>query len=164
MNTAAPAAHPADQAIEAAMTQDAPVQEGGDRPQYLERTPEDYLATLPPELRSSFNEPQLAAVTQLLEAAIAKPSPKLVDLRFWVDFLAYRYYVVFFLGKDRRSRERPELTQPMAQTGNLVIALLLLIGVNLLISLFVLLIAYAIKSAVGYSLLPNPHDHVSLLR
>ena len=139
------------------MTPDALQNAVDDRPQYLERTPEDYLETLAPELRSSFTEPQLEAVKQLLGAAIPKPAPKLVDLRFWVNFLAYRYYVVFLLGKDRRQRERPELAQPMARKGNAVTALMLLVGLNLLISLFILLIAYLIKSVIGYSLLPNPH-------
>lgn len=139
------------------MTPDSLTNAVDDRPQYLEKTPADYLDTLAPELRSSLTEPQLEAVTQLLEAAIPKPSPKLVDLRFSVNFLAYRYYVVLFLGKERRGQERPELAQPMARKGNAMTALMLLVGVNLLISLFILLIAYLIKSAIGYSLLPNPH-------
>lgn len=139
------------------MSQDLSEQAGDDRPHYLERTPSDYLDTLPPALRSSFSEPQLEAVKQMLAAAIPKPSPKLVDLRFWVDFLAYRYYVVFLLGKDRRQRERPEPTQPPARRGNAVTALLVLIGLNMLISIFVLLIALAIKLAIGYSVLPHPH-------
>jgi hypothetical protein len=139
------------------MNQELSEQTGDDRPQYLARTPADYLDTLPVELRSSFSEPQLEAVTQLLAAAIPKPSPKLVDLRFWVNFLAYRYYVVFLLGKDRRQRERPEPTQLPARTGNAVTALLLLIGLNMLISIFILLIALAIKVAIGYSLVPHPH-------
>ncbi|MFZ1537954.1 MAG: hypothetical protein WAT23_11300 [Chromatiaceae bacterium] len=137
------------------MNQDFSEQAGDDGPQYLERTPADYLDTLPSELRSSFSEPQLAAVQHLLAAAMPKPSPKLVDLRFWVDFLAYRYYVVFFVGKDRRDRERPEPVPPMARKGNAVTALLLLIGLNLLISLSILLIVFVIKSVIGYSLLPH---------
>ena len=90
------------------MNQDASEQGGDDGPQYLERTPADYLDSLPSELRSSFSEPQLAAVQHLLAAAIPKSSPKLVDLQFCVNLLAYRYYVVFFVGKDRRHRDRPE--------------------------------------------------------
>ncbi len=137
------------------MNQDSSEETGDDRPQYRERTPADYLDTLPLELRSSFSEPQLAAVQHLLAAAIPKSSPKLVDLRFWVDFLAYRYYVVFFVGKDRRHRERPEPVPPMVRKGNAVTALLLIIGLNVLISLLILLIVFVIKSVIGYSLLPH---------
>lgn len=136
------------------MNQDSSEQGGDDGPQYLERTPADYLDTLPSELRSSFSEPQLAAVQHLLAAAIPKSSPKLVDLQFCVNLLAYRYYVVFFVGKDRRHRDRPEPVQPMAHKGNALTALLLLIGLNLLIGLFILLIVFAIKAVIGYSLLP----------
>ena len=116
------------------MNQDSSEQAGDDGPHYRERTPADYLDTLPLELRSSFSEPQLAAVQHLLAAAIPKSSPKLVDLRFWVDFLAYRYHVVFFVGKDRRHQERPEPMPPMVRKVNAVTALLLTIGLNVLIT------------------------------
>lgn len=139
------------------MKQDSSERGGGDRPLDLERTPEDYLDTLPSDLRSSFSEAQLEAVKQLLAAAIPKPAAKLVDLRFLVNFLAYRYYFVFFVVKDRRQRERSEPVQPMANKGNLVAALLVLIGINLLISLFIVLVLFLIKSVVGYSLLPHTY-------
>ena len=128
-----------------------------DRPQYVERTPVDYLDMLDPEMRSTFTEPQVEAVTQLLGAALPKPTPKLVDLRFWVDLFAYRFYVVLFVGKDRRQQDRSELSEPMARKGNAITALMLLVGLNLLISLFILLIAFSIKSVIGYSFPPDSH-------
>ncbi|WP_295446343.1 hypothetical protein [uncultured Thiodictyon sp.] len=137
---------------------DNSLKQAPDDPQhYCARTPEYYLQTLDPVLRASFTEPQIAAVKQLLGASIPRPAAKLVDLRFWVDLLAYRFYVVLFVGKDRRGGDRTEFADPMARKGNAITALLLLIGLNFLISLFVLLIALSIKLAVGYSLLPHPH-------
>jgi len=136
------------------MNQDSLQQETDERPDYFARTPADYFDMLDSEMLSSFTPPQRDAVQRLLEKAIPKPGPKLVDLRFWVDWFAYRYYVVLFVGKDRRQRERPESAEPPTHKGNAITALLLLIGLNLLISIFVLLLAYLIKSAVGYSLLP----------
>lgn len=111
------------------MKQDSSEQEGEDRPLDPEATLADYLDTLPAELRASFSEAQLEAVKRLLAAGIPKPTPKLVDLRFLVNFLAYRYYVVFFVVKDRRQRVRSEPVQPMVSKGNLVTALLVLIGI-----------------------------------
>lgn len=139
------------------MKQDSSEQEGEDRPLDPERTLADYLDTLPAELRASFSEAQLEAVKQLLSAASPKPTPKLVDLRFLVNFLAYRYYIVFFVVKDRRQRVRSQPVQPMASKGNLVTAMLVLIGINLLISLFIVLVLFLIKSVVGYSLLPHTY-------
>jgi len=139
------------------MKQDSSEQEGEDRPLDPEATLADYLDTLPAELRASFSEAQLDAVKRLLAAAIPKPTPKLVDLRFLVNFLAYRYYVVFFVVKDRRQRVRSEPVQPMVSKGNLVTALLVLIGINLLISLFIVLVLFLIKSLIGYSLLPHTY-------
>ena len=139
------------------MKQDSSEQEGEDRPLDPEATLADYLDTLPAELRASYSEAQLDAVKRLLAAAIPKPTPKLVDLRFLVNFLAYRYYVVFFVVKDRRQRVRSEPVQPMVSKGNLVTALLVLIGINLLISLFIVLVIFLIKSVVGYSLLPHTY-------
>ncbi len=139
------------------MNQDSLQQATDERPHYSEKTPANYFEMLDSEMRSSFTDLQREAVTRLLAEAIPKPGPKLVDLRFWVDWFAYRFYVVLFVGKDRRRRDRPELSEPMARKGNAITALMLLIGLNLLISIFVLLLAYLIKAAVGYSLLPNSH-------
>jgi hypothetical protein len=134
-----------------------PETDADDRPQYLERTPAYYLEKLPPELRSSFTEPQLEAVKQLLDESIPRPGPKLVDLRFWLDFFAYRYYIVLFVGKDRRKKDRADQLEPMARKGNVIVALMLLIGLNLLVSLFILFIALLIKTMIGISLFPQPH-------
>ncbi len=138
------------------MTKNAPKPADDAPTHYRERTPEYYLERLDPALRSSFTAPQLEAVKQLLGESIPKPAAKLVDLRFWVGLLAYRFYVVLFIGKDYRRRERDEVAEPLARKGNAMIALLLLIGLNFLVSVLVLLIAFAIKYAVGYSLLPHP--------
>lgn len=137
------------------MTDDSLEQADGEPKHYSARTPEYYLEKLDPQLRASFTAPQLEAVKQLLGASIPRPAAKLVDLRFWVDLLAYRFYVVLFVGKDHRRGDRTEFTEPMARKGNAITALLLLIGLNFLISLFILLIALSIKLAVGYSLLPH---------
>lgn len=131
------------------------VADANDRPQYLEKTPEHYIEQLPLELRSSFTEPQLKAVRQLLEDSIPKPGPKLVDLRFWLDLFAYRFYIVLFVGKDRRKQTREDRLEPMARKGNVIVALMLLIGLNLLISVFIILIALLIKMGIGLSLFPR---------
>jgi hypothetical protein len=125
--------------------------------EYLKRTSGYYLDTLDTGIRSSFSEEQLGAVRQLLDAAIPKPQPKLVDLRFGVDLLFTKYFVVLFVGRDYRQQKRTHFPERVSRLGNIIVASLLLIGLNLLISLFVLLLAYLVKSALDIDLIPNAH-------
>ena len=102
----------------------------------------------------------------LLESAIPKPSPKLVDLRFTVDLVLSRFYIVLFVGKDRRQQKRPYRSNSISRMGNAIAAVLLLLGLNLLISLFLFLFIYLIKSAAGVDLFPDSHlsDQLQKLR
>lgn len=121
------------------------------------RTPEDYWQTLNPAVRDSFTSEQMAAVHALLEAAIPRPAPKLVDLRFSIDALISRFYVVLLIGKDRRRQQRVFFPEPVSRIGNIIAAAVLLMGLNLLISLVIFLLAYLLKSAAGIDLVPNGH-------
>lgn len=123
---------------------------------YTDRTPDYYLKIIQ-AIQPGFSTEQLAAIQSVLEQAVPKPAPKLVDLRFGVDLIVSRFYVVLFVGKDRRQRRRPYLPEPMTRLGNLVAAVLLLIGLNLLISIFIVLLAYLIKSALGIDFFPSEH-------
>lgn len=123
----------------------------------MARTPDYYWHSLTPELRDSFTEQQATAVRGLLEKAVPQPQPKLVDLRFTVDLVLSRFYVVLLVGKDRRQQPRPYLPDPLARVGNVIAAVVLLIGLNLLMSLLILLFAYLLKSAAGVDLVPGGH-------
>jgi hypothetical protein len=124
---------------------------------YLTRTPEYYLDTIAPEIRDSLTPSQTEAVHTLLKAAIPKPNPKLVDLRFTVDLVLARFYVVLFVGQDRRQQQRSYLPHSVSRIGNALAAVVLLLGLNLLISLVLLLFAYLVKSAAGIDLFPDSH-------
>ncbi len=122
---------------------------------YNTRTPDYYLQALSPDRLASFSPEQLQIVQSLLEAAIPKPAPKIVDLRFGVDLLISRFYIVLFVGKDRRKQQRSYLPESIAKWGNAIAAVLLLIGVNLVISLIIFMFAYLLKSAIGVDLTPG---------
>jgi len=124
---------------------------------YRDRTVEDYLDTIEPEILQSFHPQQLHAVKQVLEAAIPKPSPKIVDLRFGVDLVISRFYVVLFVGKDRRRKRRKFISEKVSRVGNAIATILLLIGLNLLISALLFLSLYLVKSALGVDFFPNEH-------
>lgn len=124
-------------------------------PSYSARTPAYYLARLDPAILASLDTAQLNAIEAVLAEAIPKPAPKLVDLRFVVDLVVSRFYVVLFVGKDRREKPRPYMPAGIARVGNVIAATLLLISANLVISAFLLLGMYLLKSAIGIDFLPG---------
>jgi hypothetical protein len=125
------------------------------QPGYAFRTPEYYLGEIDPHVLASFNAEQLDIMRSLLKQAIPKPSPKIVDLRFAVDLVISRFYIVLFVGKDRRRSPRKYMPGRVARVGNFVAAIALLIGANLVISAFIVLLLYLIKSAMGIDLTPG---------
>ncbi|NJR64342.1 MAG: hypothetical protein HC772_01825 [Leptolyngbyaceae cyanobacterium CRU_2_3] len=124
-------------------------------PGYASRTPSYYLQSLEPEMLNSFSSGQLQAVQSLLRAAIPQPTPKIVDLRFGIDLLFSRFYMVLFVGKDRRRQRRQYLPERVSRFGNAIAAILLLISINLVISLMIFMFAYLVKSALGIDLTPG---------
>ena len=125
---------------------------------YITRTPSYYLDKLSPDILASFTNEQLQAITSILDRAIPKPSPKIVDFRFTVDLIFSRFYVVLFVGKDRRRKQRHQVTEGIARIGNAIAAVMLLLAANLVISAVILLFAYLFKSAIGLNFLPG---HIS---
>ncbi|MGB3401395.1 MAG: hypothetical protein WBA77_01745 [Microcoleaceae cyanobacterium] len=115
-------------------------------------TPEYYINQIQPNVFDSFNPDQIHEVKRVLTQAIPKPSPKIVDLRFTVDLILSRFYVVVFVGQDRRQGRRNHSVTKATKVGNFIAATLLLIGLNLLISTFIFLLLYLLKSAVGINL------------
>lgn len=123
------------------------------------QTPQDFMAQLPASVQESLTPEQKVAIATMLEQAIPQPAPKLVDLRFGVDLILTRFYVVLFIGRDRRRQRRPYQTESKAaQLGNLLAATLLLISLNLTLSAVIILVLYLIKSALGIDTLPG---HIS---
>lgn len=127
-------------------------QESVNSSDYLSRTPSYYLERIDSYILESLNPEQLQAITSALEQAIPKSSPKLVDLRFVVDLVFSRFYIVLFVGKDRRKKQRNYTPKGIAKVGNLIAAVILLIGLNLVLSALILLFAYLFKSAIGIDL------------
>lgn len=125
---------------------------------YRDRTPSYYLAQIDPEILASFTSEQLDVITHILDRAIPQTSPKIVDFRINVDLIFSRFYVVLFVGKDRRKKQRRYVNEGVARVGNAIAAVILLIGANLVISAFILLFAYLFKSAIGLDFFPG---HIS---
>ena len=120
-------------------------------------TPEDYLTLLSANDRAEFTEEQLDRIRMLLASAIPQPSPKLVDLRFDIDLLMSRFYIVLFVGKDRRQKRRSHLPPFLTHIGNLAVATALLLSINILISICLFILLYLVKSALNIDIIPGAH-------
>lgn len=99
---------------------------------------------------SARNEPILT------ERSPSSPQrPKLIDIRFGVDLVVTRFYVVLMVGKDRRDQNRTHVVKGWTKLGNTLAAVLLLLGANLAISGFIVLSLYLLKSMLGINLMPG---------
>lgn len=130
---------------------------------YRQRTPDDYIELLKPETLASFSDSQLDHIRMLLASAIPKPAPKLLDLRVEIDLLISRFYIVLFVGKDRRKQQRSPLPPLLARISNVALAILILISVNVLFTGCLLMFLYLLKSAASIDLIQGAHlqDHIN---
>lgn len=124
---------------------------------YHRRTPRYYLERLDPAMLDSFTPQQLSAIVGILTEAIPQSSPKIVDLRFAIDLIISRFYFVILVGKDRRRQKRKYIPQGVAKVGNAIAVLVLLLGLNVLLSLTLILLFYLLKTILGIDLMPDSH-------
>ncbi|NER80131.1 MAG: hypothetical protein F6K42_11230 [Leptolyngbya sp. SIO1D8] len=122
---------------------------------YSERTPEDYLQRMEPQIFASLKSDQLQEFKRLLEEAIPKPNPKIVDLRVVIDLIVARYYMVLWVGNDRRKAPRRYAKKPLTYISNIVVVCLILLSLNVTLTVGLFMTAYLLKSAVGIDLLPG---------
>ncbi|HEY9880287.1 MAG TPA: hypothetical protein V6D29_17660 [Leptolyngbyaceae cyanobacterium] len=122
---------------------------------YGQRTPSDYINQIEPEIRAGLNNQQLQEFERILYHALPKPSPKIVDLRFGIDLILTRFFIVVMVGQDRRRQTRHYPITPLTQIGNVIAAVVLLVSLNLILSLTLFLSAYLVKSALGINLFPG---------
>lgn len=120
-----------------------------------QRSAADCIKHMSPTIRESLSPEQQSEVERIVELALPKPAPKLVDLRFDIDLLVGRYFIVLFVGRDRRRRTRQHAVSPATAVGNRLAAVVLLLGMNLTVTLGLLIGGYLLKSAVGIDLLPG---------
>jgi hypothetical protein len=124
----------------------------------VNRNVDYYLETIDSEIKASFTQLQLEAIELIVKKIAPKPAPKIVDLRFMVDLIFSRFYVVLFVGKERRQKQRYHFPSKFTKIANIVIVVTMLIGLNLLITSAIFIFAYLIKSAAGIDFIPGHID------
>lgn len=118
---------------------------------------EDYLDQLLPSTKAALDPEQLNDVRSVIAQALPSPAPKVLDVRFGINLLFARYFVVLFLGKERRQNSRERQLSWLNRLANGAIALFLVLSMNLFVSLSIAILLYLIKSAVGIDLFDNNH-------
>jgi hypothetical protein len=106
-------------------------------------------------LLSNITPEQWTAIEKIVLERRPKTNPKLIDIRFVVDVVVTRFFVVLMVGKDRRDRSRNHPVTGLTKLGNTFAAVLLLLGANLVLSAFILLTLYLTKSALRVNLMPG---------
>jgi hypothetical protein len=107
----------------------------------------DVLDNLTPE--------QWTAIEKYVFNKKGEKQPKLVDIRFVIDLVVTRFYIVLLVGKDQRTQARNYPLSEFLKLGNIIAAILLLLGTNLVISACIVLVLYLTKAAFGFDFLPG---------
>lgn len=119
---------------------------------YTERDADYYMHQIPVQILKKLDTDERENLKSVIHTAIPRPSPKLIDLRFAIDLIFTRYFVVLMIGKDMRRKQRPHQVSGIAKVANVITAILLIIAMSLLVSAVTILILYLIKSALGIDL------------
>jgi hypothetical protein len=114
--------------------------------------------SIDPEILNNITPEQWTAIEKYVFSGKGRKQPKLVDIRFVIDLVLTRFYIVLLVGKDRRAKPRSYPFSSLMKLGNIVAAMLLLLAANLMISACIILVLYLAKSALGYDFLSG---HIS---
>ncbi|MEO0868408.1 MAG: hypothetical protein AAFY17_08155 [Cyanobacteria bacterium J06642_11] len=117
------------------------------------RSAESLLTQLDPAVAQQLTMQQWQEFRRIVQLAIGRPAPKIVDLNFTVDLIISRFYFRLLVGEDIRQKSRSQHSG--SRFGNLVAAVSLIILLNVLVSISAIAIGYLIKSAVGIDLMPG---------
>ena len=91
---------------------------------YNSRDADYYLHQIPLQVLEKLDEAEREQLKSVIHTAIPKSSPKLIDLRFVIDLIFTRYFVVLMIGKDRRKQDRRHEVKGFAKFANVVAAIL----------------------------------------
>ncbi len=119
---------------------------------YLDKDADYYMHQIPLHILEKLNIEDRDNLKSIFSVAIPKPSPKIIDLRFIVDLIITRFFVVLLIGKDMRKKQRQYPVNRITKIANIIAAILLIIAMSFLISAITVLILYLIKSALGIDL------------
>ena len=119
---------------------------------YTSRDENYYMYQIPLETLEKLNDDERDHLKSVFRTALPNTTPKIIDLRFVVDLVFTRYFIVLMIGKDRRKQQRQYEVSGVTKIANIIGAILLIIAMSLLISAMTFLLLYLLKSSVGIDL------------
>lgn len=119
---------------------------------YTSRDADYYMHQIPTETLEKLNDDERNHLKSVFQKSLPNTTPKIIDLRFVVDLVFTRYFVVLMIGKDRRKQQRHYEVSGVTKVANIIGAILLVIAMSLLISAMTFLLLYLLKSSVGIDL------------
>jgi hypothetical protein len=119
---------------------------------YTSRDENYYMHQIPVETLEKLNQDERDHLKFVFRTALPNTTPKIIDLRFVVDLVFTRYFVVLMISKDRRKQQRQYEVSGVTKIANIIGAILLIIAMSLLISAMTFLLLYLLKSSVGIDL------------
>jgi hypothetical protein len=122
---------------------------------YNDRDANYYMHQIPIDILDKLSAEERENIKSVINTAIPRPAPKLIDLRFIIDLVFARYFVVLLIGRDIRRQQRQYPVTGITKIANIIVAILLIIAMSLLISSVTILIVYLVKSSLGIDLMPG---------
>jgi hypothetical protein len=113
------------------------------------------FSKIDPEIRKSLTESQFKEIKEAISAATPlKKHP--VDIRHTIPLFFFRFYFVFLMGRDRRSKTK-NLEFNRRKSSNTIFGSIFLIIVFLPLLIMSFLILYYIKSKMGIDIFDDFH-------
>lgn len=122
---------------------------------YNNRDVNYYMNQISVQILEKLSVEERENIYSVIQTAIPRSTPKLIDLRFVIDIVFARYFVVLMVGRDIRKQQRHYQVSGITKIANIIAAILLVIAMSLLISSVTILVIYLIKSALGIDLFPG---------
>ena len=122
---------------------------------YNNRDVNYYMNQISVQILEKLSVQERENIYSVIQTAIPRSTPKLIDLRFVIDIVFARYFVVLMVGRDIRKQQRHYQVSGITKIANVIVAILLVIAMSLLISSVTILVIYLIKSALGIDLFPG---------
>ena len=127
--------------------------------EYSLRDADYYMDHVPETIIQKLSEEECEHLKQIFSSALPNASPKLIDFRFVTNLTFARYFFVLLVGKDRYKKRKMNQVAPTSHPyhpfGKFIhrlTAMLLLLTMNLVVSMFVISFIYIILRLCGFDL------------
>lgn len=105
---------------------------------------QQFFACIPPEVAATFTDAQLTELQKVFKERVSKRHA--VDIRLSIPFIKKRFYVVFLLGKEKKSKQNRKDTLFTPVNNILLIRYCLVLITVLLAALYIVEMVFKINT------------------